>query len=1083
MLGLVACQTEPEGLDVNVGGAVDTTITVSIPETETRYGENSNSAGSVFTNGVLSANDVTMRYIFQVYYNNGDQIVESQAVPQVKYSDDKSVNFGVRLVPDRDYTFVVWADVVKKDVQGNWADWHYITKNDDNKITLDNITVNEATWVAMDESRDAFTVTKVIEDYTGTSEINLELKRPLAKLRVKTTDMKVLKDLQIKPTYATVVYTSDLYNTFNAVDGTVSGAMSVGQIGYEIAAYSDNDSEGDEQSMILFTDYVFAPKDQDGAVRFDLTVYDEYGTNDDVNRIKYNSFSTDIKTHRNYLTTISGNVLTDGNNIKVEVKDAFVNVDNNGNTTDPNFEYKTISSDKEFLAAVNTPGKYVVISDLHLAKEGDTMTTLATRAGGTTTIDLNGKTITVENKGNGALASVAAGNTLVITNTVDGGKIELTEGSNGAFIENNGTVVIEGGEFSSETGATATVINNNGEAKINGGILEAGAITNNGTTNVEDGVINEGAIVNTTNGTTEITGGEFTYNPSDDVPEGFEAKEENGKYIVTECEPVAKIGDVEYTTIKATFEAVENGQTIILQRDVETKSTAVLTEGKTVILNLNGKTLSATDKNVIRNDGGNLTIKNGTIKRTGDVVGYSVNNASGEITVEDATITRGLYTSGSKMTANNANISHEQSSRHAIYAWNCEVTINSGTYHNDNAGNATLMASGSSVVTINGGTFSIADGRETLSWTSCLMDQNNTAKITVKGGKFNGGFRINSADTTLTIEGGEFNTNNGSGYTYYNGTVSIKGGTYTDAAAIAFAEKYVAEGYVLDGNTVVLDVKVAKVGNTEYRKIDDAIANWTNGTTLTLMSDVTLPDVITLKSTEHHILNLSTFTMTAASGKNAIEITCNGLSNATYALTINADATNPGGITATGKSCIYYKKSGTEKDRPIILINNGVFTGSYSINSTSNGNTNCPQIWINGGVFNSYMNLTKNLLRVSGGTFHGSINCTGDSSAYREIKGGRFKSWQFMTADADTKFWVGTAKATYDVGVYVDDEGYLVVGGPVITEFGDKFAAKATNYSKWSSYLKYSSAATYGLYYTNAEMAIKKHGEANVVLK
>ena len=215
----------------------------------------------------------------------------------------------------------------------------------------------------------------------------------------------------------------------------------------------------------------------------------------------------------------------------------------------------------------------------------------------------------------------------------------------------------------------------------------------------------------------------------------------------------------------------------------------------------------------------------------------------------------------------------------------------------------------------------------------------------------------------------------------------------------------------------------------------------------------------------------------------SIEITCEGRSSASYALTVNADATNPGGITAKGKSCIYYKKSDSTKDRPIILINNGVFTGSYSINSTSDGNTNCPQIWINGGVFNSYMNLTKNMLRVSGGTFHGAINCTGDSSAYREIKGGRFKSWQFMTADAPNKFWVGSGNGNYDVGVYVDDEGYLVVGGPVITEFGDKFQAKATNYSKWSSYLKYSSAAEYGLYYTNAELAVKKHGETNVTLK
>ena len=283
---------------------------------------------------------------------------------------------------------------------------------------------------------------------------------------------------------------------------------------------------------------------------------------------------------------------------------------------------------------------------------------------------------------------------------------------------------------------------------------------------------------------------------------------------------------------------------------------------------------------------------------------------------------------------------------------------------------------------------------------------------------------------------------------------------------------------------------VAKVGNTEYTTIDEAITNWTNGSTLTLLANVTLSDVVTLKSTEHHILNLGTYTMTAASGKDAIEITCNGRSNASYALTINADATNPGGITATGKSCIYYKKSDSTKDRPIILINNGVFTGSYSINSTSNGNTNCPQVWINGGVFNSYMNLTKNMLKISGGTFHAAINCTGDSSAYREIKGGRFKSWQFMTADAPNKFWVGSGNGNYNVGCYVDDEGYLVVGGPVITEFGDKFAAKATGewanwkqYDSFYSYLKYSSVAEYDLYYTNAELAIKKHGAAKVVLK
>ena len=755
-------------------------------------------------------------------------------------------------------------------------------------------------------------------------------------------------------------------------------------------------------------------------------------------------------------------------------------------------------------------------------------------------------------------------------------------------------------------------------------------------------------------------------------------------------------------------------------------------------------------------NGGNFT----------SIGGYSLNNQSGaSMTIADGVMANnGIYNTGATLTINGGNIEGNRSDCHVVYSWNSTVTINGGTIHNNNSGNSTLMSAGTSVMTVNDGTFSIKDGRvegNGNTWTSCLTDTQNTAELIINGGTFNGGFRVQTG-TSMTITGGSFNDCTGSNYNIY-GEVSISAGTYTDDKAKAFALKYSPESYgfagdvltpnvyhakigsakyttfqdalnavkdsetvniiadcnedvtftqtadksfVLDGNKhtmtgtikiipragtdanvtlgiknfnfvtsedtkdfinasetnyyprnltisdctfegpganssvvavrikmgstftmedcsatklhslfqngrggwnytiknctltnasegislnsvqtalvesvnvsnngyglrinaayattttvknctissfipvvvreasadhnlvfegtntmtasntdnlwcaigtdayttngtmpspatgkVTVDLKdkglsaagiygaywppVAKVGNTEYGTIDEAVANWTNGSTLTLLADVTLSDVVTFKSTEHHTLNLATYTMTAASGKHAIEITCDGRSSASYALTVNADATNPGGIKATGKSCIYYNKSGSTKDRPIILINNGVFTGSYSINSTSNGNTNCPQVWINGGVFNSYMNLTKNMLKISGGTFHAAINCTGDSSAYREIKGGRFKSWQFMTADASNKFWVGSGDGNYNVGVYVDKEGYLVVGGPVITEVSEQYPAMSTNYSKWSSYLKYSCAATYGLFYEDKDMAIKKHGEANVTL-
>ena len=121
---------------------------------------------------------------------------------------------------------------------------------------------------------------------------------------------------------------------------------------------------------------------------------------------------------------------------------------------------------------------------------------------------------------------------------------------------------------------------------------------------------------------------------------------------------------------------------------------------------------------------------------------------------------------------------------------------------------------------------------------------------------------------------------------------------------------------------------------------------------------------------------------------------------------------------------------------------------------------------------------------ISGGLFHYSVGSQGDSTALRLISGGTFKTLGFMTADSNnTKFWFGTSMANSNVGLYINDDNYLVVGGPVITEFGDKFAAKATNATKWNSLLQYSSAATNGLYYTNADMAISKHGEANVELK
>ena len=336
--------------------------------------------------------------------------------------------------------------------------------------------------------------------------------------------------------------------------------------------------------------------------------------------------------------------------------------------------------------------------------------------------------------------------------------------------------------------------------------------------------------------------------------------------------------------------------------------------------------------------------------------------------------------------------------------------------------------------------------------------------------------KMTGANNTITLEGeNELSTTAEYQIVITNGSDDQKYAKPTGTYTLTGAENFnVYEG-----------LPVAKVGNTEYDNITDAIANWTNNTTLTLVADVTLSNVITLKSTEHHVLDLGTYTMTAAKGKDAISISNEGRSSASYALDIKADANNPGGITATSKAVVKTTGKSGVKDRPIIRFYNGIYNASNVISHSGSTGTNCPQFQFHGGVYNASLSANRALIQIYGGTFNGRFYISVDSSAYALISGGKFKYLDNLYGSAlnSDKFTIGSSKGNFDRGVYVDDEGYIVVGGAVITEFGDMFAAKATNASKAGSYLPYSSAAANGLYYTNAAAAIAKHGEANVVLK
>ena len=115
---------------------------------------------------------------------------------------------------------------------------------------------------------------------------------------------------------------------------------------------------------------------------------------------------------------------------------------------------------------------------------------------------------------------------------------------------------------------------------------------------------------------------------------------EEGVTTYTIVEAVAKIGDVKYATLDAAVAAAQDGDTIVMLKDVEIES---ITIDKTITLDLNGKEISsaASELFVVTGD---LTI-NGNGKITGPSNGAAFDSnalirvSAGKLTIENGTLT------------------------------------------------------------------------------------------------------------------------------------------------------------------------------------------------------------------------------------------------------------------------------------------------------------------------------------------------------------------------------------------------------------------------------------------------------------
>ena len=283
VLGLVACESKPSRLDVDINEGVVHNVEVSLD------GATRASSDKGFDLENIASTDYELRYILEVYLDGASY---SQTI---LYTNETNVSIPVRLVPERAYRIVVWADLVER-VDGE----RDLTQSYDRYYkTVDGLRAIEVlgNWVAMDESRDAYTDYEDVVGYSSTTDIKLELTRPFSKLRIVTTD----KDAATTPASVDVSYLR-VPTMYDAYTATASKPISKSTtINITPSAYVENEGE-----LTLLTDYIFAD-DEYHSVNFSIDIKDENGTT-----IKSHDLS-DIETKRNVLTTLKGKFLTSGN--------------------------------------------------------------------------------------------------------------------------------------------------------------------------------------------------------------------------------------------------------------------------------------------------------------------------------------------------------------------------------------------------------------------------------------------------------------------------------------------------------------------------------------------------------------------------------------------------------------------------------------------------------------------------------------------------------------------------------------------------------------------------------------------------
>ena len=552
---------------------------------------------------------------------------------------------------------------------------------------------------------------------------------------------------------------------------------------------------------------------------------------------------------------------------------------------------------------------------------------------------------------------------------------------------------------------------------------------------------------------------------------------------------LAEVSAAAGTALPAAVDGVitlENG-TYVMSED--TTATIKVPNGKNATLDLNGKTLTnkTGEHTIIVENGATLTITgNGIVDNVSHGKGAIVN--SGEVTLNGGTFKRsaenGIYSPygnggnswytianygtmeiNTGVTVENAGGYSSMIRNGGDVTADCNLTIEGGNF----AGGVNTVKNDSfGVLTINGGNFSntaqyvimnwnkaeiTAGTFQTLDTASAVLftsaygaDANTVGKLTISGGEFK-----HASDTQEMIVDHYDESN--------KGNAVVTGGKFD-----ADISKYIPTDYVQSADGTVEKLgetnAVAKVGDTYYKTLADAVAAADNNT-VTLLKDVTADITIPAGKTmtldlngktltnvnDHTILNNGNLTITGTGKVDNISHAKGALYNKGTVVvnggtfdrskengkTSNDSGSNSwytiknvGSMTIHDGATVQTAGNNTTLGKFSSLVSNGYFNaGDY----TNNRGLEQPILTIDGGTFRGGLNTIKNddhaKLTINGGTFSNYYQAVVQNHNIAEITGGTFTA----ASDANAKTY-----GIYNCGCGAEiDLGTLTVSGGTFT--------------------------------------------------